>query len=89
MVGMLPPEMEWSGHDGRAGHGSLCWSTSDASGSWGCGAFTSAGEWFQLKLPETWEAYNVLVVGEHIPGRGGQCIGSGGTHTRQGWTMYW
>ena len=34
-------------------------------------------------------AYNVLVVGEHIPGRGGQCIGSGGTHTRQGWTMYW
>ena len=32
---------------------------------------------------------NVSVVGEHIPGRGGQCIGSGGTHTRQGWTMYW
>ena len=27
MVDMLPPEMEWSGHDGRAGHGSLCWST--------------------------------------------------------------
>ena len=25
MVEMLPPEMEWSGHDGRAGHRSLCW----------------------------------------------------------------
>ena len=24
---------------------------------------------------------NVSVVGEHTPGRGGQCIGSGGTHT--------
>ncbi len=26
--------------------------TSDASGSWGCGAFSSEGNWFQLKLPE-------------------------------------
>ena len=28
--------------------------TSDASGSWGCGAFTSVGEWFQIELPESW-----------------------------------
>ncbi len=26
--------------------------TSDASGSWGCGAYTSQGHWFQLPLPE-------------------------------------
>ena len=35
--------------------------TSDASGSWGCGAFTSAGEWFQLKLPETWESVHITI----------------------------
>ncbi len=23
--------------------------TSDASGSWGCGAFVSSGEWFQFQ----------------------------------------
>lgn len=33
--------------------------TSDASGSWGCGAFTSAGEWFQLKLPESWDGIHI------------------------------
>ena len=35
--------------------------TSDASGSWGCGAFTSTGEWFQLKLPETWSDIHITV----------------------------
>ena len=29
--------------------------TSDASGSWGCGAFTSDGQWFQLQLPVCWD----------------------------------
>ena len=33
--------------------------TSDASGSWGCGAFTSAGEWFQLVLPESWNGIHI------------------------------
>ncbi len=28
--------------------------TSDASGSWGCGAYTSMGCWFQLKFPDSW-----------------------------------
>ena len=52
MVVMLPPEMDMmEGVVTGANAGVL---TSDASGSWGCGAFTSAGEWFQLKLPETW-----------------------------------
>lgn len=35
--------------------------TSDASGSWGCGAFSSSGEWFQLELPESWHAVHITV----------------------------
>ena len=31
----------------------------DASGSWGCGAFTSEGEWFQLKLPHDWSTVHI------------------------------
>ena len=37
--------------------------TSDASGSWGCGAFSSLGEWFQLKWPESWKELNITVKG--------------------------
>ena len=29
--------------------------TSDASGSWGCGVFSSTGLWFQLALPDSWQ----------------------------------
>ena len=35
--------------------------TSDASGSWGCGAFTSAGEWFQLELPSSWDGIHITI----------------------------
>jgi len=28
--------------------------TSDASGSWGCGAVTSDGQWLQLQWPQSW-----------------------------------
>ena len=35
--------------------------TSDASGSWGCGAFSSAGDWFQLKWPESWSEVHITV----------------------------
>ena len=28
--------------------------TSDASGRWGCGAFTEVGEWFQFRWPASW-----------------------------------
>ena len=28
--------------------------TSDASGSWGCGAYSSSGEWFQFEWPPFW-----------------------------------
>ena len=35
--------------------------TSDTSGSWGCGAFSSAGDWFQLKWPEPWSEVHITV----------------------------
>ncbi len=33
--------------------------TSDASGSWGSGAFTSNGQWFQLEWPSDWEGIHI------------------------------
>lgn len=33
--------------------------TSDASGSWGCGAVTDAGQWFQVQWPESWAGINI------------------------------
>lgn len=35
--------------------------TSDASGSWGCGAFTSMGEWFQFAWPTLWKDLDITV----------------------------
>ena len=35
--------------------------TSDTSGSWGCGAYSSEGEWFQLKWPEAWSEVHITV----------------------------
>ena len=35
--------------------------TSDASGTWGCGAFLSSGEWFQLEWPESWSDTHITV----------------------------
>ena len=34
---------------------------SDASESWGCGAYTSAWEWFQLRWPPSWESIHITV----------------------------
>ena len=39
----------------RVNH-SMIWDvtlTSDASRSWGCGAFTATGEWFQFQWPQS------------------------------------
>ena len=33
--------------------------TADASGSWGCGAFGSHGQWFQLQWPESWAKHHI------------------------------
>ncbi len=35
--------------------------TSDASGGWGCGAFTSTGEWFQLRWPASWAGVHITI----------------------------
>ena len=35
--------------------------TSDASGSWGCGAYTSKGERFSLKWPDSWVKIHITV----------------------------
>ena len=59
--------------------------TSDASGTWGCGAFSSSGDWFQCPWPVEWEAVHItekellpIVVaatlwGSHWQGRTIQC----------------
>ena len=35
--------------------------TSVAYGSWGCGAFTSGGQLFQLQLPGSWQEVHIVV----------------------------
>ena len=35
--------------------------TSDASGAWGCGAYSSVGEWFQLEWPRSWRGVHITV----------------------------
>lgn len=43
----------------REGHAVII--TSDASGTWGCGAYTSGGEWFQLRWPPAWREVHITV----------------------------
>lgn len=35
--------------------------TSDASGGWGCGAFSSDGQWFQCRWPGSWDSVHITV----------------------------
>ncbi len=35
--------------------------TTDASGAWGCGAYTCTGLWFQLKFPDSWSEIHNMV----------------------------
>ena len=35
--------------------------TSDASGHWGCGAFSSAGDWFQCQRPQAWATVHITI----------------------------
>ena len=35
--------------------------TSDASGGWGCRAFISTGQWFQLQWVESWQSVHITV----------------------------
>ena len=50
--------------------------TSDALGSWGCGAYLMSGEWFQLELPRSWAGVHItikellpIVIGAAVWGR--------------------
>ena len=56
--------VEWNGismmsRNARTSHQAVI--TSDASGSWGCGAFNSSPspEWFQLPWPESWSSIHI------------------------------
>ena len=35
--------------------------TSDASGQWGCGAFSSERGWFQLEWPDSWIGVHIII----------------------------
>ena len=35
--------------------------TTDASGAWGCGGYTSEGVWFSLQWPELWAEVHITV----------------------------
>ena len=35
--------------------------TSDASSGWGCGVFSSNGQWFQCRWPGSWESVHITV----------------------------
>ena len=55
---------EWNGVGMMSSLGSttaVIMVTSDASGTWGCGAFTSAGQWFQFRWPASWATVHITV----------------------------
>ena len=47
--------------------------TSDASGTWDCGAFSSVGEWFQLEWKEGYKYYH-----QGVATGSGECCNVGG-----------
>ena len=50
--------------------------TSDASGNWGCRAYTSTGEWFMLQWPLSWmRIYAYNSKGAAATGGGGGNVG--------------
>ena len=56
MVVMLSSNMEWGQYDQYKAT-----ITSDASGRWGCGAFSSEGEWLQLEWPDSWIGMHITI----------------------------
>ena len=62
MVGHIPGIMEWQIYDVRDCKKSLCCAiTSDTSGTWGCGAFSSLGEYFQPEWSESWKELHITI----------------------------
>ena len=35
--------------------------TTNASGTWGCGAFSNEGAWFQLEWPPSWQSFHIAI----------------------------
>ena len=69
----------WNGVSMMAGAVRSGWAatmTSDASGSWGCGAFTSSGEWLQLQWPESWASVHITVKELATSGTGSSNVGA-------------
>ena len=55
---------EWNGvsmFDGMVHSTPVATVTSDASGSWGCGAYSSPGAWFQFQWPSSWNHIHITV----------------------------
>ncbi len=61
MVELFSAYMEWDMSDVLCGSNPQVVLTSDASGKWGCGAYTSTGDWFQLKFPDSWLEVHITV----------------------------
>ena len=47
--------------------------TSDASGHWGCGAFSSEGAWFQFQWPPAWDHIHITIKELLYTSGGGLC----------------
>ncbi len=61
LVGPLPGALELSLFTSVVRGPPAATFTSDASGTWGCGAFISTGEWFQLRWPQIWKGVHITV----------------------------
>ncbi len=63
LVGDFPTKVERYRHDGQSDKGRTRGHnhTSDASGSWDCGACTTEVEWFQLRWPPACREVHITV----------------------------
>lgn len=59
-VSFLP---KWNGKSMLRKSEPACTITSDASGSWDCGAFATDGSWFQLQWPASWFQFHIAAKG--------------------------
>ena len=51
--------VRWNGHSLTPSEEPSVVISTDASGSWGCGALLSNSQWFQLQWPTSWEAVHI------------------------------
>ncbi len=61
MVALFSTSVEWACKHSEAKKELALVLISDASGSWDFGAFTSTGEWFQLRFPDSWQELHITV----------------------------